>query len=209
MISYVRNIIKRLYVYFTPIVDRGRNNKISVNSKIGRNFCVFVYGNNNSVTIAKNAKALENTVIRINGENNHLIIDELANFTGPCEIIMDGNSTLHFGYWSGVRGVRFLLKGANIEIGDHCMFSYGITVRNHDSHHIIDRKTGEITNHPNNIIIGKEVWIGENATILKGVSIGDYSVVAMGSVVTKSCMGGMIVAGNPARVVKEGITWKR
>ncbi len=122
---------------------------------------------------------------------------------------MDGNSTLHFGYWSGIRGVRFLLRDANIEIGEHCMFSYGIIVRNHDSHHILDAKTGDVTNHPKDIIIGKEVWVGENATILKGVSIGNYSVVATGSVVTKSCGNGVVIAGNPARIVKEEITWKR
>lgn len=204
-----RNYIKHLYLFLTPVINRGNNNKVKIDSKLGHNFHIIINGNNNSIVIAQGAKALENTTIRINGENNHLVIDELANFTGPCEIIMEGNSTLHFGYWSGIRGVRFLLKDANIEIGKHCMFSYGITVRNHDSHYILDTKTGNITNHPKNIIIGKEVWIGENVTILKGVSIGDYSMVAMGSMVTKSCGSGVIVAGNPARIVKEGITWKR
>lgn len=209
MLFPFRSLFRNLYLFFFPVINKGKNNEVDIGSKLGRKFRIFINGNNNRVTIAKGAKALENTTIRINGDNNHLIIDELANFTGPCEILMDGNSTLHFGYWSGIRGVRFLLRDANIEIGEHCMFSYGIIVRNHDSHHILDAKTGDVTNHPKDIIMGKEVWVGENATILKGVSIGNYSVVATGSVVTKSCGNGVVIAGNPARIVKEGITWKR
>jgi acetyltransferase-like isoleucine patch superfamily enzyme len=50
--------------------------------------------------------------------------------------------------------------------------------------------------------IGDNVWIGMNAVILKGVTIGDNSVVAAGAVVTKSIAPNTIVAGNPAIVVK-------
>ena len=53
------------------------------------------------------------------------------------------------------------------------------------------------------IVIEDDVWIGENATILKGVTIGRGSVVACCSVVTKDVPPYTIVAGNPARVVKE------
>jgi len=52
------------------------------------------------------------------------------------------------------------------------------------------------------IIISDNVWIGERATILKGVSIGQGAIVAMGSVVTKDVPDYSIVAGNPARIVK-------
>ena len=53
------------------------------------------------------------------------------------------------------------------------------------------------------VIIGNNVWIGMNATILKGVTIGDNSVVAAGSVVTKSVPANVVVAGNPAVVIKK------
>ena len=62
-------------------------------------------------------------------------------------------------------------------------------------------------NHPKDIILGNHVWIGKNATILKGVTIGHDSIIAMGSVVTKSCEPNSIRAGNPAKVVKTDITW--
>ncbi len=50
--------------------------------------------------------------------------------------------------------------------------------------------------------IGKNVWIGMNSTILKGVTIGDDSIVGAGSVVTMDIPADVVAAGNPARVVK-------
>jgi acetyltransferase-like isoleucine patch superfamily enzyme len=53
------------------------------------------------------------------------------------------------------------------------------------------------------VIISDNVWIGMNAIILKGVTIGENSVVAAGAVVTKSVPANVVVAGNPAVVTKE------
>ena len=51
--------------------------------------------------------------------------------------------------------------------------------------------------------IGRDVWIGANAVILGGVTIGDGAVVAAGAVVTKDVESGAIVAGNPARLLRK------
>ena len=53
------------------------------------------------------------------------------------------------------------------------------------------------------IVIGNDVWIGYEAVILAGVTVGDGSVIGAGSVVTKDVPGGVVAAGNPCRVLRE------
>ena len=56
--------------------------------------------------------------------------------------------------------------------------------------------------------IGNHVWIGENSMVLKGVAIGDGAVVAASSVVTRDVPPRCLVAGAPAKVVREDIEWE-
>lgn len=57
------------------------------------------------------------------------------------------------------------------------------------------------------ITVGEHVWIGSNASILKGVSIGSGSIIASGSVVTKPVPENVMVAGNPAHIIRTGVSW--
>ena len=88
-------------------------------------------------------------------------------------------------------------------IGDHVNLAQGITVTalNHnyaDSSRRIDEQ-GICTNP---VVIGDDVWIGANAVILPGVTIGRHVVVAAGAVVTKDIPDYSLVAGVPAKVIK-------
>ena len=56
--------------------------------------------------------------------------------------------------------------------------------------------------HPAPIVLGKKVWVGSNSTILQGVTIGDNSIIAAGSVVTKDVPANTIVGGVPARILR-------
>jgi acetyltransferase-like isoleucine patch superfamily enzyme len=56
--------------------------------------------------------------------------------------------------------------------------------------------------------IGDRVWIGARATILKGVRVGEGAVIGAGSVVTRDVPARALVAGNPARVVRENVAWR-
>lgn len=202
----LRKILRYLYNKIKPVQISGINNVFNCKSRIGNNFIVKVSGSNNSITIGEHC-LLTNTFLHIAGENNRVIVEDRVRFMGPCRIIIEGgNSTLHIKYNAGIRGVEFNLNGANIEVGELCMFSYGITLRNHDSHKVLDRE-GRIVNLPRDIILGKHVWIAQNATILKGCHIGANSVIGFGSIVTKSCDPGSILTGVPAKVVKENISW--
>jgi acetyltransferase-like isoleucine patch superfamily enzyme len=97
-----------------------------------------------------------------------------------------------------------------ITIGADCMFAYDIDVRTGDSHSILDAQTGKRINYAKNVIIGDHVWVASHCSILKGAELKKNSIVATRSVVTKAFdKEGIVVAGSPAVVVKENITWSR
>ena len=58
------------------------------------------------------------------------------------------------------------------------------------------------------VIIEDDVWIGTRVTILKGVTVGKGAIIGACSVVTKDVPPHSIVVGNPAKVVKENVTWR-
>ena len=98
----------------------------------------------------------------------------------------------------------FLLAKEKIEIGENSTLAYGVmilTSANPNGPHNKLSKLYPKMSAP--VIIGKDVWVGANATILPGVSIGEFSIIAAGSVVTKDVPSGVLVAGNPAIIKKK------
>lgn len=86
-----------------------------------------------------------------------------------------------------------------IEIGDGTQIGHHVTMVtiNHDED---PQHRGDL--HPKPIRIGKNVWIGANATILPGVQIGDGAIIAAGAVVCKNVEANTVAAGIPARIIK-------
>lgn len=108
-----------------------------------------------------------------------------------------------------MEGGHIAVTGHNkkIVIGDDCMIPNNVTIRTGDSHAIL--QDGIKINEESDVIIGKHVWIGNGATILKGVHIADGSVIGSGSIVTADVEANAIYAGNPARKVKSNISWTK
>lgn len=198
-------VLHNLYRKFKPVVIKGVNNDVSIKATL-KDSKFTIIGSHNRIFIGDSC-IINKCNVLLSGDNNTLIIEDKARLIGGAKIVMEGNSTIRIGYNAGIRKVDFLSKNANIEIGELCMFSNNIIVRNHDSHRVLNLEDDKITNPPKDIVLGKHVWIGQNVTILKGVTIGDNSVLALGSVVTKSCPNNSIMAGNPAKIVKSDITW--
>jgi acetyltransferase-like isoleucine patch superfamily enzyme len=108
-----------------------------------------------------------------------------------------------------------LIAAHCIELGDDILMAWGITVVDHNSHSIsFSKRSADVVNWQSGIKdwthvkmatvkISNKVWIGFNAIILKGVTIGEGAVVAAGAVVTKDVPAWTVVAGNPARVIRE------
>ena len=82
-------------------------------------------------------------------------------------------------------------------------------MRTSDSHSIIDKQTMKRINCGNSIYIGNHVWLSNGVNILKGVHIGNDAVVGTKSIVTKDIPSSTIACGNPAKVVKQNITWNQ
>lgn len=95
-------------------------------------------------------------------------------------------------------GCHFQDQGG-IEIGDGALIGHNVVLAtiNHDTIPGNGRK-----NHYAPIQLGKHVWIGSNATILPGVTVGDWAVIAAGAVVTNDVPPYTIVGGVPAKIIK-------
>ena len=99
-------------------------------------------------------------------------------------------------------GTRALIQG-NVEIGDYVIMGPDVKIysRNHefkstDTPIALQGKRHYTTK------IGHDVWIGANVIILPGVRVGNHSILAAGTVVTKDVQEYAIVGGNPAKVIK-------
>ena len=104
----------------------------------------------------------------------------------------------------------------NITIGDRVMIAHNVNIFDNLTHPISPKARHEqyksiiADGHPKQIdlsesavVISNDVWIGCMSTILKGVTIGEGAIVGAGSVVTKDVPAWTIVAGNPARIIRE------
>lgn len=121
------------------------------------------------------------------------------------EIWLYPNSELILGSGYMNAGAQIRCK-ERIKIGDNCAIARNVLIMDFDAHLItyMDGTTNAVTAP---ITIGNHVWIGAGATILKGVTIGDNAIIGAGSVVTKDVKANTIVAGNPARFIREHHEW--
>lgn len=174
----------------SSILSKKRNNIIHILPGSYLNKCsISVYGSNNKVIIGENCR-LKDVEIHIEDDNNEIIIGRGTTIAGFTHLAC--------------------IEGTRITIGEDCMFSKDITFRTGDSHSIIDEKNGLRINPSEDIIIGNHVWIGNKVIVTKGGVVGDNSIIGTGSIVTNEFdKSNIIVAGSPAKIVKEGINWLR
>lgn len=172
---------------------------------------VRIKGKGNKVIIKGGGK-MKNVSIEICGSNNTLIIHEHPVFTeGGRIIIDDNNNLLEIGRNAAFVNVLFAIRdnGGKVVVGEDCLFSAQVIIRNSDGHSMLNAE-GERINPGRDVLIGDRVWIGYGGNILKGCSIGSDSIVGTHAVASGlKCPEGSVVAGNPARIVKQGVHWDK
>jgi len=143
----------------------------------------------------------------ISGENIHM--------GNAPTVVAEPDQKVRIGVWGREQGKGSIVIGDavmispgtrisasdEIIIGDGCMFANGAYVTDSDWHGIYNRVERDPDSKP--VKLHDNVWVGDHATVLKGVTIGENSIVAAQAVVTKDVPPNVVVAGNPAKVVKE------
>lgn len=189
---------------------KGRlKNKINYSSTFLKNTKIHVLGNKNIVNIEIENR-LQNCLIHVSGNNCEVNIGKhciLANLEIWLE---DDGSIITIGSHTTIEGGHIAAtEGEKISIGDDCMFSHRIEIRNGDSHAILDLQSNDRINRAREVIIGNHVWLGADVKVLKGSIIENNSIIGTGSIVTGIVDPNSIYVGVPAKKVKSSVMWTR
>lgn len=164
-------------------------------------------GKNNCLILEEGCRIYDSQ-IQFFGENNTVKIEHDCVMKNVDIWISDGGiiEVGHNTHFSGKTHIA-CIEGKKVHIGERCLFSDTITFRTGDSHSILD-SDGKRINKAKDITIGDHVWIGQQVIILKGSSVGADSIVGTGSLLTgKTYDSNSIIAGIPAKIVKQHVSW--
>jgi len=125
------------------------------------------------------------------------------------------NARVSIGARSFIGGASRIVAAVSVTIGSDVLVSWGVSIVDHNSHAMrFSERSNDVmawregkkdwTNVKTApVVIGDKAWIGFNAIILKGVIVGEGAIVGAGSVVTKDVAPWTVVAGNPAKLIRE------
>ena len=188
IIKRMRNTFERILT--SKIVMSGTDNLIEYNGSRLRECKITVKGNHNVVEFGDNCD-LKGLSIFIVGDCNKITLGKgvTVNASKNKPTVMNA------------------INGTNVLVGDYALFSNNIEIHTSDYHSIFD-ETGKRINLNADIIIGRHVWIGLGAKILKGSIICEDSVVGAGCVIANRFdEPNVIIAGVPGKIIKKNINW--
>lgn len=181
---------------FLEISGKNCQLKLGDLSDVYGNLCIYIRGNNTITDIGK-------IYIGAGGANifNGITIDEKPS----------SNTIVSIGNGCSFEGLQLCCYhyGTSVTIGENCMFSGGIYLMGSDTHPAYNYETKEICNKAKyGISVGNHCWVGSSVTFLKDSAIADDCIVGWGAIVNKKFdKEHCVIAGSPAKIVKEGVTW--
>lgn len=152
--------------------------------------------------LKENRKSTSETRFSLGRKSRFTINGKFSIGSGSDFRVFDnGELILNGGYCTaGVQIVCF----KKITIGKGCAIARDVIIRDTDAHQLLN------STHPmtQEVSISEHVWIGNRAIIMKGVTIGNGAVIAAGSIVTRDVPAKCLVAGVPAKVIREHVEWR-
>ena len=158
----------------------------------------------------------ESRISNLRNDRESIVVGARTHVRGELLIFWD-TGRIRLGEWCYVGDGARLWSQASIEIGNYVLISHLVDIHDTNSHPLgWEARRGDVERRLSGrpcessdpvekapVAIEDDVWIGFKASILKGVRIGRGAIVAAGSVVTKNVPPFTLVAGNPARVIRE------
>ena len=195
---FVRNLLWKLdchvsgkiNVYAYCAIDLHKGAKIKINNGIL------------NIGVKKNRKSKAETRLFMD-TNARLNIKGSRSFMYNSDIQVFKDAELSFGSGNCNSGLQ-IVCAEKISIGKETYIGRDVWIRDNNGGHTIVQ-AGYTNSAP--VIIGDFCWIGSNVVIMKGVTIGEGSVIAANSVVMSNIPPHSLASGNPAQVISENITW--
>lgn len=128
----------------------------------------------------------------------------IAIFT-PVKISVYNESRISIGNKVSMNGTCITCRSTSVNIGDNTIIASNVIIVDSDFHAPWppeDRTHNMGYERDRSVVIGSNVWLGMNTIVLKGVSIGDNSIITAGSVVNEDIPANVMAGGVPARVIK-------
>lgn len=120
------------------------------------------------------------------------------------------HSSVSIGDGTSINQATFWCYKGDINIGCDNMFSEDIRFYSHDQHAIVDLGSEKVINADKHGVTTEDhVWIGRGAIVMPAVTIKKGSIIGASSLVTKNVPKNSIAAGNPAKVIRENVSWSR
>lgn len=138
-----------------------------------------------------------------------VIFEGKAHFARGVSLRADNEGKIIFGENFTANQNFFCASNTSITFGKNILAGWNIHIRDGDGH-VVYNQENKVINQNKPIKIGNHVWIASYSFILKGVTIGDDSIIALGSIVTRSFFEpNIIIGGVPAVMVKRDIHWEK
>lgn len=142
------------------------------------------------------------------GNGSRVALGACRNFKMAMTAYRDVAAT--FGDGTSSNGLQIFADDADVAVGGDCMVSSDVLLQAGDQHAIIDLETETMINQRRRaVVLGDHVWLGRRTTVLADSVIGSGAIVGSGAVVAGAVEPYSAVVGNPARMVRRGVTWSR